>query len=258
MTKNLKTRIVSMVVALAVILSVMPATLANAAGMYDGGLGMTYLQTTVYKDQGCTTYQGYLYEAEIFTILNKYSNGVWYIRYSMSSGPKTGYIDPKNYKYPPADSSNNSCVAQPKGYTAVYYGNSSTEYVRAGYVDEEELVVVLAQSGGWSYIEYDTTAGRKRGYVVSSNLTVFNAPSQYGEFYMNSAGTTMYVTGPYNVYSGINDVYTTIGSVSDMNVTVLADLTQKNSDPPDSIYYIEYDVTGTSQKKAGFIFIPRT
>ena len=174
MSKTFKMRIVSLMLVLIAVFSAMPTTTASAASNYDGGLGFVYQKTNVYKEQSCTTYQGYLYADESFTILNKYSNGVWFIRYSMSSGPKTGYINAAalgDWKY---DDSSTTCVAQPKGYTDVYYGNNSTEYVRARYVDQEELVVVLSQYGGWSYIEYDTTAGRKRGYVVSSNDQIIN------------------------------------------------------------------------------------
>lgn len=263
MTKNLKTRIVSMIFALAMILTIMPPVTANAAAVdYLGSLGIVDVKTNVYKEQSCSTYQGYLYANETFTILDRYSNGVWFIRYSMSSGPKTGYIHAVDFpEYWTMTYETTTGLAIPKGHTDVYYGNSSTEYVRAGYVDQDEYVVLLSEYEDWVYIEYDTTAGRKRGYVPYSSLTILDGgPLHNGDFYLMTPlfpGTTRYMSGKYDVYSGPNTVYTKIGSVSDMNLTVILDVSYFNSNASYSTYYIKYDVDGTSQKKSGFIFVPR-
>lgn len=265
MTKNLKTRIVSMVLALAMILTIMPTMTAQAAStdVYGGSLGIVNAKTNVYKEKACSTYQGYLYAGETFTILEECGNGVWFIRYSMSSGPKTGYIK-WTYIYDAwlMGYSTTTCLAKPKGHTDVYYGNSSTEYVRAGYVDQEEYVVFLSEDDEWTYIEYDTTAGRKRGYVPSSSLTVLNGgPRHNGDFYLMAGlfpGTTTYISGTYDVYSGPNTVYTKIGSVSAMNITIQCDVSSLNTNPSYSTYYIKYDVDGTSQKKSGFICVPKS
>lgn len=252
-----------MALALAVIFTIIPATTANAATTdYLGALGIVTVKTNVYKEQSCSTYQGYLYAGETFSVLDEYSNGVWLIRYSMSSGPKTGYIyAPDIPEYWARTYETTTSLAIPKGYTDVYYGDSSTEYVRAGYVDQEEYVVYLSGSGDWAYIEYDTTAGRKRGYVPESSLTLLNGgPYHNGDFYLMEAmfpGTSVYITGKYDVYSGPNNVYTKIGSVSKMNITVILDLSYFNSNSAYSTYYIKYDVDGTSQKKSGFIFVPK-
>lgn len=264
MTKNLKTRIVSMVLALAMILTIMPTMTAQAAStdVYGGSLGIVNVKTNVYQEKACSTYQGYLYAGETFTILEECGNGVWFIRYSMSSGPKTGYIQ-WTYIYDAWEMTytTTTCLAKPKGYTEVYYGDSSTEYVRAGYVDQDEYVVYLSECDGWTYIEYDTTSGRKRGYVPSSSLTLLGDNLRHnGDFYLMEelfTGTTTYIAGKYDVYSGPNTVYTKIGSVSAMNITILADTSNLNSDLSYSTYYIKYDVDGTSQKKSGFIFVPK-
>lgn len=110
-------------------------------------------------------------------------------------------------------------------------------------------------------IEYDTTAGRKRGYVPSSSLTLLGDNLRHnGDFYLMEelfTGTITYIAEKYDVYSGLNTVYTKIGSVSAMNITILADTSNLNNNSSYSTYYIKYDVDGTSQKKSGFIFVPR-
>lgn len=254
MNKKNRIRTSLLLIAVMLILTIPTVSAQAARPLIGSGLGCTTKHMTVFKDQLCKTYQGYLDDNESFTILDKFTDDTWYIVYSTASGEKSGYIQAADTNAL-IDYCNETGVCSPKGYTPVYYGNSASEYLRAGYVDEVATVVVLSQLGEWSYIEYDTSNGRKRGYVYTENLgRITDEPEQYGEFYLNLPKTTKYIGELHSVYAGPTYRYNKVGSVSDMEITILKDLTPKNAEYTGSTYFIEYDVTGTAQKKTGFIF----
>lgn len=248
--KKLKKRLVFVVVAIILILPMVPTNIVNAA-TYNGGYGITVNAMTVYSNIECTVKKGSLDDNEGFTILYEYSNNVYYIQYSTANGAKEGYIKTSNLNSI-RDYTSSSCVAQANISTDVYYGNNSSVYLKAGSVDAGELVAVISQCDNWLYIEYNTVSGRKRGYVLASNFTKFNPPVSYGNFYLDKSGTTLYV-GSYTVYSGPTYRYIKVGSVSNENILLMQRITENTEGGV--IYFIVYNVTGSSQKKSGFIFI---
>lgn len=227
---------------------------ANAT-TYDGGYAITINQRTVYKDEACTIYKGKLFACESFTVIERLSNNTVYkVEYSTSNGAKDGYIRVDDAI---SDRSYNSCIAIMNGNTDVYYGNNRNTYLKSGSVSAGERVVIVCRDSVWSFIEYNTLKGRKRGYVLNSSLTAYNPP-QYSEtpnFGPRAIEPTERTISKYCVvYGGPSRQYAQIGSVS-----------TKDSKPEQVIlrgihfcgdeaaYFIEYSVTGSSQKKCGYI-----
>lgn len=252
MTNKIKNRMVSLLLVVITVLSMIPTCVTNAATGYNGGGGaQTVENMNVYSDAACTSKKGSLYDNEAFTVLYGYGNGLYYIEYSTPSGSKEGYISLGQHDYI-NDYTNNTCVATVNVNTYVYYGNNATTYVRAGTVYTSERVVVYSRYADWSYIEYNTSTGRKRGYVPASSLTYYNEPAVYEDFYLDNLGTTKWISGYYDVYTGLSYRFDKAGSVRDESVvvraTVATDLEGGYAD------FIEYNVAGTNQKKTGFIF----
>ena len=159
----------SLVIALIVCIGVLP-TIPVRAETINGGLGSTcYNQLTVWTTPSKSGVRGYVYAHESFTILSK-SGNVYHIQYSSSSGTKDGYLVGETIN----DYTSNTCVASAKWNTAVYYGPDANSYDQAGTVYSGEYVAVVASNGSWDYIEYNTSAGRKRGYVLTSNLNPYS------------------------------------------------------------------------------------
>lgn len=110
----------------------------------------------------------------------------------------------------------NTCVASAKSNTTVYYGPNISSYDKAGTVYSGEYVVVLGTDGSWDYIEYNTSNGRKRGYVLTSSLSSYNRGqiddlsiySFGGDYYVNVSGSsnrTIYAA-PFSQSSQIGSV----------------------------------------------------
>lgn len=246
--KRLKTRLLAILMVLATIMSV-PSTSVHAATTHDG-LGSVSSNTTVYQNSNLTNAIGTVYAHETFTILDWSYNSNWdkicHIEYSTSSGTKTGYVLTNS------EETLYTCVARVSSTASVYYGNNTSLYVKAGTVYANENVVVLGESGGWSYIEYNTSSGRKRGYVTTSNLAWHSTPDYgWSGFYLNSGGSSRYMSGSYTIYSGYNTTYARVGSVSNENVQVYYTLQPGNEGT--CALFVTYQVNGTSQRKSGWI-----
>ena len=130
----------------------------------------------------------------------------------------------------------------------VYYGPSTTIYPDAGSVSAGETVTALWKEGNWCYIEYavNSTNYQKRGYVPYNSVTLTDtlesAPVSSGSRYPKQAETIFFGPDP--------DRYQQAGSISAWEeVTYLG----KKEGSPDDYAFIEYDVTGTSQKKRGWV-----
>ena len=76
--------------------------------------------------------------------------------------------------------------------------------------------------------------------MPASSLTYYNEPAVYEDFYLDNLGTTKWISGYYDVYTGLSYRFDKAGSVRDVEGGY-AD-------------FIEYNVAGTNQKKTGFIF----
>lgn len=227
---------------------------AKAATDYGSGWGITPTELTVYDDEACTVYKGKLFAGESFTVFNQSDNDycVYEIEYSTSSGPKHGYID---ILYADVDIDlAQSCVAVVNSSASVYYGNSTSTYVRAGSVSSGENVVVLYMDDddSWAYIEYNTTSGRKRGFVQKSCLTCYNEPQYYKSSPLDVYGSGYYVTGDQTVYAGPSSQYVAVGSVDDGELVTYYDFVDNIEGR--LMRFITYKVTGTNQLKSGFIY----
>ncbi len=259
-----KKRFLSLALAVIAVLTMIPGASAMAASHEEvmpmstsstkwGGLRLAWDgPLTVYEDANFQTKKGTIYQYEGYTVLNVISNG-FEVQYSNSKGPQHGYTKEWSAEYPCGLTG----LATIKNTTNVYYGTSTTVNPVAGTVYAGEYVAFLAKNDDWAYIEYDTSSGRKRGYIYYGNLDICNRWDRMPDIYMhNNPGTTRYISGSYTIYSGPSKNYATVGSISNENVTVIADVdlapwtgTTKRS------VYIEYNAG--NQRKGGFIVYDR-
>ena len=251
MEKNTKLtkRILALALSFIVILTMLPFGHAKAAEtQYYGGQEIAWQDFVVYNSTSWTTSIGKIYKYEGFTVLlqNAPSGYLW-VEYSTSSGTKRGYIQIPNDEW----GGRTDGLARVTTYSNVYYGNDTSKYKRAGSVSANEIVAILAKNGDWVYIEYNTTSGRKRGYMLYSNLEVYNRPGSFDDLYTyNTAAKMVYMDGKYIVYSGPTSLYSKVGSVTNEYV---CEYSQDVVLGTNTSYYIEYLVDGTDEWKSGFI-----
>ncbi len=242
-----KKKLLSILATLVIIVSSFSPITTYATENYNGGLAITTAGMYVYSDVACTTVKGSLDDNEGITVLNVISSNKYYIQYSTASGAKEGYIQTNYIR----DYTPNTCVGVANFNATVYAGNNTSTYTVVGSIDSGEQVAVLGIAGsGWYYIEYNTSAGRKRGFVQSAALTNYNVPASFLENYLNHTGTTKYV-GNYTVYSGPTYRYTQVGSVGYENVISYGRFATNSED---DVYFIVYTVTSTGKLKSGFVF----
>jgi len=242
---------------LAVLMTVtlMPVQNAHAIDMYDGGYALSLSQQTVYNSATSYAQIGVIYKNEGITVLRE-GDGWAQIEYSTSNGAKQGYIYNPNYRlyvYEISQYRNNSSVASVLANATVYYGPNTSKYGKAGSVNKGEYVAALGTSSGWTYIEYNTTAGRKRGYVQESKLDIFywNRLADNLQEESSLVSTNTYVSGKHIVYAGPSNKYVQVGYVQDERIIEYSSMYE---DAYGNLYeYIEYYVTGTSTKKSGFL-----
>lgn len=251
--KKLRRKLITLVLAIVTIISVMPGNMAFAAeissNQYYGGWQIADKNYTVYSSTQWTNAIGTIFKDEGFTILMQdYPSGYLWVEYSTSSGAKRGYI-----KVPIDDAvARGDAVAQVAVTSTVYYGRTDYSgtygaYQSAGTVYAGEFVAIVAKNDDWAYIEYNTTVGRKRGYVKYSNLTVYNRPGLYPDIYYYYDEISQYKSGRQYVYSGPTKMYAQVGWVENENVTVFytGEMNGHN------FQYIEYSSGG--QTKSGFL-----
>ena len=241
---NIKKRIVYLLMALMMVLTIVPTTTASAATSYDGGQAYANAKLTVYKSVNGATY-GTIYKNEGFTILNYLSNNWLHVEYSTSNGAKRGYVKKTSSNI---DVELATFVANVTKDSNLYYGNSTSKYMKSGEVYKGEVVTVLdTNSSGWAYIEYNTSEGRKRGYMSSykSKLS-YNQSVLVAGLMLDGNLEDKKVSGYKDVYSGPSTQYPVIGSVSDESVDYY--------EFSDGVLYIKYKVDGTTKLKSGYIF----
>ena len=251
--QTLKRSFLALVLAIVSIVTIFPTGTIKAAEVssntYYGGGEIADKNYTVYSSPNWSTAIGSIYYNEGYTVLvQDRPAGYLWIEYSTSKGAKRGYI-----KVPVDDAAARSdAVAQVAVNSTVYYGRTDHggtygQYQSAGTVYAGEFVAIWAKNDDWAYIEYNTTSGRKRGYVKYSNLTVFNRPGIYPDIYPCKVGRADYKSGRQYVYSGPTTLYTQVGWVENENVTVLDD---------DNIggHYVQYvEYSSGSGTKSGFL-----
>lgn len=249
--KRISKRILTFCLTVMTVFSVLivESTVAHAAENYDGGwaLNKSFL-TPVYSSASGSTVIGSI-DREGITVLSV-SGSTYYIEYSTAKGAKRGYI-----KNPTLDTRilSKTCVAKVINSSTTYYGPNTSKYATAGSVSSGEYVAVLAKEENWVYVEYNTTSGRKRGYMLYSNLSCYNRPQYFPDFYMK-AGKLETITTSYqrNIYAGPNDSsYYYVGYIdsSDGERPCYNEYFYGNGEV---FHYIEY-YTANGKMKSGFL-----
>lgn len=191
---------------------------------------------TLYKNEGCTFLFSYKMGA----------NEVAFIEYASSSGTKRGYVYSKYLKFP---CETIVCVA--KENLKVYAGPSTSLYAQLGSIYVTELISVLAKEGSWIYVEYNTSSGRKRGYVDWNKVDPrdYKAGTAFKDFYKTPTNATCHIADEsVNVYGGPTKDYAKIGTVNNENVTCFW-----TNDSVFGFTCIEYVVSTTGLLKRGYI-----
>ena len=130
---------------------------------------------------------GSVFEGEGITVLYDYGYSdasktyiVAYIEFSTSSGTKRGYV----YNDQLDNASYATSVARVTDTSPAYSGPDSS-YVKLGGAYYNEFVSILAKEGDWAFVEYNTSSGRKRGFMSYSKLSNYNHPGWYNDFATN-------------------------------------------------------------------------
>lgn len=243
--KSFAIRILGIVCAFVMALSIIPTSKVHAATGFDGGWGITHAAVPVYSSSALSNQIGTIYSAEGFSVLNHYGPYA-YVEYSSSSGAKRGYIRWENVSI-----KDPSCVALVIRNSNLYYGNNTSAYQVSGSVSAGEIVAVLAKNDNWVYVEYNTPSGRKRGYMSYLNIDCYNRPDIFSDLYnFSKPGSDLPIRNTCNVRSGPSTNYPVIGTVSN---EIVKSFGYETTGGWQEWTYIEYYVSGTSQKKSGFI-----
>lgn len=189
---------------------------------------------------------------EYVTIIEKNSSFA-FVEYNTKSGRKRAYLPLPTLQIlnasttiPGISVTTNYVDATMSSASDIYGGPSADNYSKIGSVDINEAVGVINVENGWLYIQYYTSNGPKRGYVLTSQVnngsyissTVPNKTRSYNG-QNNSANKNA------TIYAGPGIAYATIGTVYQYE-----GLTQFTSQE-NSFTFIEYSTS--SGTKRGFI-----
>lgn len=245
--------VLAIVLMLTALIPVQAYAYADELGI--GGLNYASRNIPVYDQPHGGSVIGTIYQYESYTVLAEYYwDGYIWVDYSTPNGAKRGYI----YVEQDEGRFRSDAPARVIANSNVYYGRNDlgSNYQRAGAVYAGEYVAVIAQSGNWSYVEYNTTSGRKRGYMPSYNLELsLYTPDQFASIYndyppSDRENHRFDCDATMTVYAGPTKLYAKVGTVSDEVVYRYGSEIQIG---PYHAFYIEYYVTGTDQLKSGFI-----
>ncbi len=268
MCKKITTRCFSVLFILMLVMSfvgIIPTMTTSAASVNPNDAsyitscwGIAYKNVTVYDyDKNVI---GTIYAGEGFTVLGDdligNHEGAYMVNYSTSSGAKTGYImwyyldDYYTFAH------NTTCAGIVTSAATVYYGRVTSNYQTVGSVSSGEIISVLAENAGMTYIEYNTTSGRKRGWCSSSAVSKKLAPYNYtiGTLPCNASAVNTHRSYSHRtVYAGPGVRYFQVGSIgtstSSEDVYVVAEYTYNGQ----RWAYISYSTSG--KDKSGYIQI---
>jgi uncharacterized protein YgiM (DUF1202 family) len=203
---------------------------------------------TVFTGPGTATVYpspGTVYSGEGFTRFNETSGSYTYVEYSTSSGTKRGYALTSQLA-----GRNRGVLANVASTSTTVFTGPRDNYVTGGSVYLGEYVVILERdpssaSPAWYYIEYNSTSGRKRGYVVQSTLAPYSSVS--GLSALNTIQGVSSAIQSLTVYAGPNPNFASIGSVSANEVVFTIEGVVVES----SYSYIEYSTS--SGQKRGYV-----
>lgn len=238
-------RFLCLALALVCVLSLIPAIPAMAAENYaGGGWAMMKYDTEVVDENG--GHVGTVYALEGVTVLS-ISGNTAYIQYSTSGNPKKGYVSTSRFY---RNEVNTTCVGTVNSSCSTYYSPSTA--LRAGSVSSGELVAVLASNGTWDYIEYNTTAGRKRAYVQHSKLTLYSNPGLPNFYQVTGYAEPLGIGVDTTVYGGPSKKYAEIGTASAGDDVVIYERFFVNNGY-DAMLYISYPTSNGT--KYGYIYV---
>lgn len=195
---------------------------------------------TLFKHEGCTMIFHYDF------VDGDRTYHVAFIEYSTSSGVKRGYVYNKYLSFPCE-----TCVAVMNEKATVYAGPNSG-FASIGSISKGEFISIIAKESNDIYVEYNTTNGRKRGYIKYSQVTPYHRPAVFPDFYTN--GTQSHIVDErVVVYGGPNSNYAELGAVRNEEVTCF-NTNKTNTDEYTFEYTcIEYTVGTTGQRKRGYV-----
>lgn len=243
MTKTIKTKAISLFMALLAIVTIMIIP-SPAYASTTGTMGRSTIAQTVYAGPSSSNYTtiGSISANERVYILGKEKGMNWYhILYYAGSKQKSGYV-PTSY----IDSITGNTPQEEEFFGGYAYSNSAqtvwscddpSTAVSIGSIGANESVTRLYAYNNVMFIEYSTSSGAKRGYVFSPN---FSYPISTTCAARVTTNTTL-LYGCKNGYS-----WGTAGSVNAGEyVSVLAGSASKN------IVYVEYN--SASGRKRGYM-----
>lgn len=196
-------------------------------------------------DFDISTQIGSIYDGEGVTLLYTYryidsgkSYNAAFVEFSTATGTKRGYMYADQLDIPSYPTS----IARVTDVNSAYSGPDSS-YVKLGGAYFNEYVSIIAKEGDWVLTEYNTTAGRKRGFMSYLKLSNCNYPEGgYADF---PAKSGIYkATKQLAVYGGPNSNYANIGTI--FNEEVITAFTVENG-----YRYIEYSTANGA--KRGFV-----
>lgn len=186
---------------------------------------------------------GSIFQGEGVTVLYDYgysdsskSYNVSYIEFSTSSGTKRGYV----YTDQLNSASYPTSVARVLDTNSAYAGPDNS-YVKLGGAYYNEFVTILAKNtnNDWAFVEYNTSSGRKRGYMSYSKLYNYNHPGMYNDLATNQG--LRQATQALTVYGGPNSNNANIGSVLNQEVVSLFGIENDYA-------YVEYSTTNGAKR----------
>lgn len=213
---------------------------------YYGGYcyASTELDVRTCDDFNKTAPVGTLYLREGCTMIFHYQMAdkhVAYIEYSSPSGTKRGYVYNQYLVFP-----HDTCVGVVNS-AATVYGSPNSDASELGSLGSLEFVGILAKEGDIIHVEYNTNGGRKRGYIKYSEITPYNRPASFPDFYSN--GVASYIPDEkLTVYGGPNTNYAELGAVRNEEV-----INFRTNNEYFAYTCIEYTVTSTGKKKRGYV-----
>lgn len=220
---------------------------------------------TVYTGPNASTYAvlGTLYPNESLTVIGSEVNGFAHVEYSSSSGTKRGYI---NASYLQHESI--GVLAYCQNDNPVYMGpdaENSSVFVSAGRIYAGEYCIVIEELPKsyfnaspahssysnlpeWYYIEYNSSDGRKRGYVLQDDIQLLgsrnNLSAERGGDYVAKATQTI------EVKYGPGSHYAFVGTISKGEKVSLFETRAGEG----GFVYIEYCIEATSNYvKRGYV-----
>lgn len=210
---------------------------SSSVNVYSGPSSSKYFQAGTVSNQ------------EGVTVLNYTEDDMLYIEYSTSSGAKRGFV------------SSSDLQSKSRGVLGVVseggqvYSGPDTNYFNCGAVGVDEYVIILQTESStdynydWYFIEYNTSGGRKRGYVDQNKITPRSVTSGLPELSGRSGLAVGNSTG-ITVFYGPGSDYQSIGAIDEERVSVLTSITNDST----AYSYIEYFISsGTAASKRGYV-----